>query len=267
MPNVISIQSQVAFGCAGNTAAVPILQRLGVTVWPVPTTLLSNTPIYPRLEGGPVKAARLAAILDGLLERAGDNGVDAVLTGYIASPENARAVAGFLDRARRTNPDMIYLCDPVMGDARKGLYVPDKVTEAITETLAPKADIITPNLFEAMMLTNSEVPEPPALAQRIAGSIDGIAVIKNVPGNGLIENLASGRQQNSSSTCNRIDAHFAGTGDAFSAAFLGFYLRDRDVAAALEQATALVFALIDEANALGLKELDFGVLRGWERTV
>ncbi len=262
--SIISIQSQVAYGCAGNTIAVPILQRLGATVWPVPTTLLSNTPIYPTVEGGPVKPQRLAALLNGVLERSGAEGIDAVLTGYMASAENARVTAAFIENVKAANPKVIYQCDPVMGDATKGLYVPDEVAQAICEDLVPRADILVPNLFEASFLTHSEVPEPDALARRLSGVTQGIGIVKNIPSAHTITNLASGDQADWTAECPKLDAHFTGTGDAFSAAFLGFFLQDLDGGRALHAATDLVFRLIEEADTLGLTEIDFARLRKWE---
>jgi pyridoxine kinase len=48
---VISIQSQVAFGHVGNSAAVFPMQMHGIDVIAVPTTLLSNRPGYPTIRG------------------------------------------------------------------------------------------------------------------------------------------------------------------------------------------------------------------------
>ena len=42
MKNVISIQSHVVYGAAGNSAAVFPMQRLGLNVWPIHTVQFSN---------------------------------------------------------------------------------------------------------------------------------------------------------------------------------------------------------------------------------
>ena len=49
--NVLSVQSHVAYGHAGNSAAVFPLQRLGHEVWPVPTVAFSNHTGYGAWRG------------------------------------------------------------------------------------------------------------------------------------------------------------------------------------------------------------------------
>src|SRR5258708_13875150 len=49
--NILSVQSAVAFGHVGNSAAVFPLQRLGFEVWPVNTVAFSNHPGYGSWRG------------------------------------------------------------------------------------------------------------------------------------------------------------------------------------------------------------------------
>ena len=67
--NVISIQSHVAYGHVGNSAAVFALQRLGVDVWPVHTVQFSNHTGYPDWQGQAFGADHIAAVIDGLAAR------------------------------------------------------------------------------------------------------------------------------------------------------------------------------------------------------
>ena len=89
-PHVISIQSQVAHGHVGNSAAVFPMQALGVDVAAVPTTLLSNHPIYPTMRGRVLDAALVADLLQGLEERGLVEATAAILTGYLGSAEIRR---------------------------------------------------------------------------------------------------------------------------------------------------------------------------------
>ena len=52
--DIISIQSQVVYGCVGNNAAMPVFRKAGWRALAVPTVILSNTPHYPTLHGGAV---------------------------------------------------------------------------------------------------------------------------------------------------------------------------------------------------------------------
>jgi pyridoxine kinase len=114
---VISIQSQVAYGHVGNRAAVFPMQSRGVDVIAVPTTLVSNRPGYPTIRGRILEADLVADLLMGIEERGAVDSCRMILTGYLGSPEIAGVVTEFMTRARKSNPKLIYCCDPVFGDA------------------------------------------------------------------------------------------------------------------------------------------------------
>src|ERR1700754_2957258 len=101
--NVISIQSQVAFGHVGNNAAVFAMQMHGIDVTAVPTTLLSNRPGYPRLRGRVVDAQLVAELRRGIEERGAVDTCEMILSGYLGSPEIAAVVANFVARAKARN--------------------------------------------------------------------------------------------------------------------------------------------------------------------
>src|SRR5215211_5139514 len=120
---VISIQSQVAFGHVGNSAAVFPMQVHGIDVIAVPTTLLSNRPGYPSIRGRVPDAKLVADLLRGIEERGAVETYDMILSGYLGSPEIATVVADFVARAKARNPKLAYCCDPVLGDRDRGLFV------------------------------------------------------------------------------------------------------------------------------------------------
>ncbi len=64
--NILSIQSHVAYGHAGNAAAVFPLQRLGFEVWPVHTVMFSNHSGYPGWRGPVLAADDVRAVIGGL---------------------------------------------------------------------------------------------------------------------------------------------------------------------------------------------------------
>ena len=99
--NVISIQSQVAFGHVGNSAAVFPMQMHGIDVIAVPTTLLSNRPGYPTIRGRVLDAELVADLLRGIEERGAVDTAQMILSGYLGSADNAKVVADFVARAPR----------------------------------------------------------------------------------------------------------------------------------------------------------------------
>jgi len=146
--NVISIQSQVAFGHVGNSAAVFPMQMHGIDVIAVPTTLLSNRPGYPSIRGRVLDAQLVADLLRGIWERGAVDSCDMILSGYLGSAEIAAVVADFVARAKARNPALRYACDPVLGDRDRGLFVQADIPLLVRDRLCPLADIITPNHFE-----------------------------------------------------------------------------------------------------------------------
>ena len=96
--DLVSVQSQLAYGYAGNSAAVPVLRMLGVRVAEVPTTLLSNTPFYATLRGRVLPADWLADLLRGLDERGVSARAPMAVSGYFGSVANGEAFADWIER-------------------------------------------------------------------------------------------------------------------------------------------------------------------------
>jgi pyridoxine kinase len=153
---VISIQSQVAYGHVGNSAAVFPMQMRGIDVIVVPTTLLSNRPGYPTIRGRILDADLVADLLAGIEERGAIDSCQIVLSGYLGSPQIAGVVMEFVTRAKKNNPKLIYCCDPVLGDSDPGLFVDAELPPIFRDSLCPLADIITPNHFKLEWLCGAK---------------------------------------------------------------------------------------------------------------
>ncbi len=93
MAKVLAISSHVVRGAVGLAATVPALQYLGHEVWALPTVLLSSRPGLGRLVKRDVPAAELADMLSALEADGCWPSLDAVLTGYFASPQGVVAAA------------------------------------------------------------------------------------------------------------------------------------------------------------------------------
>jgi pyridoxine kinase len=249
--NILSIQSQVVYGHVGNSAAQFILQRLGHDVWAVPTTLFSNHLAKPSWTGKLIAQADVAALLDGLAQLGVLDRVDAVMTGYLGETGNVRVIAELIDRLRHQRPDLVYACDPVMGDNGK-LYVKPDLAAGIENELVRRADLLLPNQFELQRLSGADVTDAATTMtasrhlQERHGMTAVIAtgVMDPVKPN-QITAIATTPAGVWSASGPRIDVPASGAGDSFAALLLGQYLRQRDLPAALGAAvtgTSAIFA-------------------------
>jgi pyridoxine kinase len=154
MARILAISSRVAHGHVGLSIIVPALQALGHDVIELPTIILSNHPGHPQVAGTPIEPAILTAMLDALEANGWLVGLDAVLTGYLPSPAHVAFAANAVQKVRSLNNPrhVAYLCDPVLGDDPKGLYIDPAAANSIRDCLISLADIATPNRFELSYL-------------------------------------------------------------------------------------------------------------------
>ena len=166
---ILSIQSAVAYGHVGNSAAVFPLQRLGFEVWPVNTVLFSNHTGYGAWRGRVVALDWVEEIIEGIAERGAIPRTRAVLSGYLGDPSLGEAVLRTVARVRAERPDMLYACDPVMGDEGRGFFVKPGIPEFFRDHAVPAADIVTPNQFELAWLAGRPVAGVDGRAGRRGG--------------------------------------------------------------------------------------------------
>lgn len=153
----LSIQSHVVDGYVGNKCAVFPLQVHGFDVSPINSVHFSNHTGYGSWKGTVLEGEQLLEVFEGLRS----NGLAKythVLTGYMRSASFLKAVAASVRRLREDNPgtDVVYVCDPVMGDHGR-LYVPDELVGIYREEIVPLATILTPNQFEAEQLSGIDI--------------------------------------------------------------------------------------------------------------
>ena len=245
---VLSIQSSVAAGHVGNSAAVFALQRLGREVWPVHTVQLSAHTAHGTPGGGALGAEHVRDVLAGLERHPGFANVDAVLTGYLGDPEVAAAAAETVDRVKAARPDALYCCDPVMGNAARGLYVAPETADAIAADLLPRADIATPNVFELARLASAPaatVDEARAACPRLAARGPATVVATSLAtgvGTGALAWRADGAWIVETP---RLPAPGNGAGDVMAALLLGHLLGGAALDEAVARAVSSTFGLLE----------------------
>jgi pyridoxine kinase len=263
---VISIQSQVAWGHVGNSAAVFPLQMHGIDVIAVPTTLLSNRPGYPTIRGRVLDAQLVADLLLGVEERGALETCRMILSGYLGSPDIAAVVADFVQRAKARHPALLYCCDPVLGDRDRGLFVQADIPPLVRDRLCPLADVITPNHFEFEWLcgakattTDQMIAQAQALLARGPSTIVVTsAELADTP-DGQIETVAVERSQTGYQAWRvrtpKLPISPSGTGDLFAALFVAARVQEKATPDALGHAASAIFAVLERTVISGTEEM------------
>ena len=264
--NVLSIQSWVAYGHVGNASAAFPLQRLGAEVWAINTVQFSNHPGYGDWTGEATAPNVVRSLLDGLERRGALERCDAVLSGYLGNDGVGEAVLDVVARVRRANPGAVYCCDPVIGDAEPGVYVPAGLAALIRRRAIPAADIATPNQFELGQLTGLDCATRDGVKQAMAALQERMR-----PGGPRIVLVTSLRTEETPP--DRIDLlaaedgqfhllrtpllprAFNGAGDAIAALFLFHRLRSGSAVVALEAAASSVYGLLRRTLEAGEREI------------
>lgn len=260
--SILSIQSSVAYGHVGNSAAVFPLQRLGVEVWPVHTVHFSNHTGYGEWRGPLLPADDVRAVIRGVEERGAFPGVDAVLSGYQGGEDIGDVILDAVAKVKAANPAAIYACDPVMGNAKSGCFVHPAIPVLLRERVVPAADLITPNQFELGFLTGTEphtVEETLAsveLARAMGPSIVLVTSVErpDAPAD-TIEMMAVTDDGAWIVQTPRLPMKANGSGDVTAALFTAHLLATGDPAVALARTASSVFDLLANTLESGEREL------------
>lgn len=266
--NILSIQSWVSYGHAGNAAAVFPLQRLGFEVWAVHTVQFSNHTGHGAWTGPVFPPEQIGEILNGIEARGVLPSCDAVLSGYMGSEGTVAAVVEAVGRVRAANPKAMYCCDPVMGDVGRGVFVRPELPDLIRAQAVAQADIMTPNQFELELLTGHTVKTlddalaaADALRAKMHTSGPRIvlltSLVRDDAEEGHIETLTV--TDAGAWLCRTamlpLDPPRNGTGDTISALFLGHYLKTGDVAHAQSYSMSALYGLLELTHELGTREI------------
>ncbi len=259
---ILSIQSSVAYGHVGNSAATFPLQRLGHEVWPVLTVHFSNHTGYGEWRGPLLDPADVAAVIAGVADRGVLGEADAVLSGYQGDPAVGAVILDAVAQVRAANPEAVYCCDPVMGDVGRGMFVKPGIPEYLRDEVVPRADIVTPNHFELDFLagrTSTTITE-------VLEAVDAVRAIG--PSDVLVTSVL-----HAGSTPDTLDVVAVsdagawavttpllpitpnGCGDVTAALYLAHLVTTGSPATALERTTSSVFAVLEATLAAGTREI------------
>lgn len=260
--HLLSIQSHVAYGHVGNSAAVFPLQRIGVEVWPVHTVQFSNHPGYGDWKGQIFDAHLIRDVVEGIEKRNVLGECDGVISGYVGTPEIGAAIVDAVALVKSANPAAAYCCDPVIGDADRGIYVRDGVPEFIKTQAVPVADMMTPNQFELEFLTGKEIR---TLAQAFS-AIDALheagprtvlvtsVRIEDTPADS-VDLLVSDNLGRFRLRTPLLPLKVNGAGDLIAALFFAHYLREGAAEEALSNAASSVYGVLARMTETGQREM------------
>lgn len=259
---ILSIQSSVAYGHVGNSAATFPLMRLGVEVWPVITVHFSNHTGYGAWRGPLLAATDIAEVITGIDERGVLHRVDAVLSGYQGAEAVGAEVLDAVALVKQRNPRAVYCCDPVIGDIGRGIYVRPGIPEFMRDQVVPAAQIVTPNHFELDFLTGrttQTLGEVLAAADALRDVGPQTVLVTSAALEGtdpdLITMLAVTAAGAWRVSTPRLERNFTGSGDVTAALFLAHLLSGADAGAAMGRTADAVYSLLQATTAADSAEL------------
>lgn len=235
------------FGKASLTTALPILSAAGLEGCCIPTAILStHTGEFDHFT-----FRDLTEDLEDYLNHWEEFGLthDAIYSGYLGSPEQAKILSDYIDKQKERNPELIAYIDPVMGDNGK-LYTNygQEMVDAMKK-LVKKADIVLPNLTEATALLGLEYKEGPYTKEYLEEIIKGLHELGPekviITGINLNEEEIGTVLSDGSSfkivTIPRVAGKFHGTGDTFASFLLSFLLNNYTLEEAVNNAAVLTY--------------------------
>lgn len=243
---VAAVHDLSGVGRVSLTVVIPILSSMGFQACPLPTAVLSNHTQYPNFSFLDLTDEMPKIIKEW--ERLGVE-FDAIYTGYLGSPRQARIVSGFINDFRRA--DSLVVVDPVLGDNGRLYTTFDETMVKEMQHLITEADVITPNLTELFYMLdlpykgeNSD-EELKHYLRCLSDKGPQIVIATSVPVSAephktsvYAYNRVGDRYWKI--TCPYLPAHYPGTGDTFTSVITGALLQGDSLPIALDRATQFI---------------------------
>lgn len=255
IPRIAAVHDLCGYGKCSLGVAIPVLSAAGCDVCPVPTGLFSAHTRYPVFHMHDT-TEMLVPYLDAWNEEGVE--VDAVYSGFLGAAEQVDAIV----RLYREHPGALRFVDPVMGDGgqRYATYT-EELCRAMA-ALVDGADVLTPNLTEASILTGipyegQDVGEDKirAYADALIGMGAKVVVLKGVVhGDGLIRNYLCGADVDFVEIASELLPYMLhGTGDLYASSLIAAIMCGRS----LYDATAFAGDFVRDAMVITRDQPDF----------
>ena len=240
---LVTIQDLSCFGKCSITVALPVISTLGSEAVVLPTAVLSthtgefkNYTFHPLYD----EFKKITHHWESL-----NMEFDAIYVGYIGNVELIHAVSDFIDKFAKK--DTVVFIDPVMADNGKFYSGLDEIYAKELSMLCKKADIITPNMTEAMILSgkNPSLYRDSCDIRELACSLSELCknvIITGVHTQKTISTIAYDKASDEIFSADKplYDGVFYGAGDLFSSAFIGLYINGKSLFEATQIASDFV---------------------------
>ena len=246
------------FGRCSIAVSLPIISALRVQCCPIPTSIFSNHTGYDTFYYTDY-TQHMDKYIDEWVKL--DLHFDGIITGFLGTPEQVKIVKRFFELFKKD--DSIIIVDPVMGDGGKLYSTYSPVLAKQMFSLIPYADIITPNLTEACILTDTEYKSDMNEAELfdICVKLSSVGpkkiVISGLDRGEYLENFVyeSGKEPHIIRT-NKIGDCRAGTGDVFSSVIAADVVNGVEFSDAVNHAVLFINKALQRTVELNLPETD-----------
>ncbi len=260
-PKVVTIHDLSCFGRCAQTVIVPVLSIMKVQALPLPTALLSTH------TGGFENFTffDLSDEMDKITHHWKETNIvfDGVYSGFLASEGQIEKVLKFAEDCKKQNPSCLFLADPVMGDNGEKYKTYTNEMCLLTKNLVKKADIITPNLTEACILTDTPYSRIHSsddikhILAKLRKITDAKIIITGLYGKNIFSKKTvgcayfddKGKYKQCFSTY--IGADYPGTGDVFASVALAQILYGNSIDTAVKKAEKFVNICTHNSFKLG----------------
>jgi len=255
---VLSIQSHVSYGHAGNSSSVFPLRRLGL---PVYTVCFAHHTGYGNPSGHIFSGDVIQEVVSGIKVVANMQECQALMTGYLGAKSTGNFILNEIKQLKKINPKIIYSCDPVMGDIGRGFFTSKEIQSFFNDELKDSFDILTPNLFELEFLSGLKVKDIDtaitAARTLITRDTQFIIVTSYQSDDSCLTVLLISSDECLSISTPEIkfERPAVGTGDLFHALFLGNYLQTMNKKSSLEKAVNSIYDIIQATKVSKSYEL------------
>lgn len=243
LPRIAAVHDLCGYGKCSLGVAIPVLSAAGCDVCPVPTSLFSAHTRFPVFY-----MHDTTDMLEGYLDAWASEGIelDAIYSGFLGAPEQV----GAIQRLYREHPQALRIVDPVMGDGgQKYATYTDELCDAMA-ALVNGADVLTPNLTEASILTGIPYQGQDVDEQYVRRITDALieqgaklVVLKGIvhEGEQIIRNYIAGKDVEFAEVSGELLPFMLhGTGDLYASSLLAALMCGKDVMTSVEFASEFV---------------------------